>query len=226
MVRQSSRTDRHSDQSAEMLVSKPGSGSGRVGLLKRLYYWVRHWAETPYGTPALFGLAFAESSFFPIPPDVLQIALSISKPRRSFYYALVSGVGSVLGGVLGWTIGFALWSAVGGFFLTYVPGCTQENFDRVQMLYQQNAFLAIVAAAFTPIPYKVFTIAAGIFTISLPVLVAASLVGRMGRFFLVGGAIYFFGPGIKAILEKYFEWVTLLLFVLLVGGFLAIKYLW
>lgn len=226
MVRQSSRTDRHSDQSAEMLVSKPGSGSGRVGLLKRLYYWVLHWAETPYGTPALFGLAFAESSFFPIPPDVLQIALSISKPRRSFYYALVSGVGSVLGGVLGWTIGFALWSAVEGFFLTYVPGCTQENFDRVQMLYQQNAFLAIVAAAFTPIPYKVFTIAAGIFTISLPVLVAASLVGRMGRFFLVGGAIYFFGPGIKAILEKYFEWVTLLLFVLLVGGFLAIKYLW
>ncbi|MCS7304971.1 MAG: DedA family protein [Thermoguttaceae bacterium] len=204
---------------------RANGSSKRPGPLKRLYYWVLHWAETPYGTPALFILAFAESSFFPIPPDVLQIALSISKPRRSFYYALVSGIGSVLGGLVGWLIGFAFWSAVGEFFYRYVPGCTPENFQRVQTLYEQNAFWAILGAAFTPIPYKVFTIAAGIFCISIPTLLVASCLGRFGRFFLVASAIYVLGPGIKSLLEKYFEWLTLLLFVLLVAGFLAIKYL-
>ena len=199
--------------------------SKRSGPLQRLYRWVLHWADTPYGTPALFVLAFAESSFFPIPPDVLQIALSISKPRRSFYYALVSGIGSVAGGLAGWLIGFAFWSAVGDFFYRYVPGCTPENFHRVQTLYEQNAFWAILGAAFTPIPYKVFTIAAGIFHISIPVLLIASSLGRFGRFFLVASAIYLLGPGIQSLLEKYFEWLTLALFVLLVGGFLVIKYL-
>lgn len=208
--------------------SEPQADAGpppRRGPLKRLYHWVLHWAETPYGTPALFGLAFAESSFFPIPPDVLQIALSISKPRRSFYYALVSGAGSVLGGIAGWVIGFAFWAAVGGFFMDYVPGCTRENFALVQGLYAENAFLAILAAAFTPIPYKVFTISAGIFGISLGVLLAASAVGRLGRFMLVATAIYFLGPSVKALLDKYFELLTLLFFALLIGGFLAIKYL-
>lgn len=206
-------------------VEEVGGSCARSGPLKRLYRWVLDWAETPYGTPALFLLAFAESSFFPIPPDVLQIALSISKPRRSFYYALISGIGSVMGGVLGWVIGFAFWSAVGSFFYQYVPGCTPENFQRVQTLYEQNAFWAILGAAFTPIPYKVFTIAAGIFGISIPVLLVGSFLGRFGRFFLVASAIYLFGPGIQQLLEKYFEWVTLILFVLLVGGFLVIKYL-
>jgi len=199
--------------------------SDRPGPLKRLYRWVLHWADTPYGTPALFVLAFAESSFFPIPPDVLQIALSVSKPRRSFYYALVSGIGSVVGGIAGWVIGFAFWSAVSSFFYRYVPGCTPENFQQVQTLYEQNAFWAILGAAFTPIPYKVFTIAAGIFRIWLPVLIVASFLGRFGRFFLVASAIYFLGPGVKTLLDKYFEWVTLGFFVLLVAGFLAIKYL-
>ena len=196
----------------------------RPGLIKRLYLWVLHWAETPYGTPALFGLSFAESSFFPIPPDVLQIALSISKPRRSFFYALISGLGSVLGGMLGWAIGFAFWAAVGGFFFSYVPGCSPENFKIVENAYQQNAFLAILGAAFTPIPFKVFTISAGMFGISLWTLIAASLLGRFGRFFLVATAIFFFGPSVKALLDKYLGWITLLLFVLLVGGFFAIRY--
>lgn len=198
----------------------------RVGIMKRLYLWVLHWADTPYGTPALFALSFAESSFFPIPPDVLQIALSISKPRRSFYYALMSGLGSVAGGLLGWLIGFAFWAAVGSFFLTYVPGCTPENFRRVQVLYHQNAFLAILGAAFTPIPFKVFTISAGIFGVPLWVLVTSSFLGRFARFFAVAVCIFFFGPGVKALLDRYFGLATLVFFVLLVGGFVVIRYLW
>jgi len=193
--------------------------------MKRLYLWVLHWADTPYGTPALFLLAVAESSFFPVPPDVLQIALSISKPRRSFFYAVVSGLGSVLGGVIGWLIGWAFWSVLGGFFQQYVPGCTPENIDYVSRLYNDNAFLAILGAAFTPIPYKVFTITAGIFGVKLWVLLAASAIGRFGRFLAVGVCIYLFGPGIRRLLDRYFGIASLIFFALLVGGFLVIKYL-
>ncbi len=195
------------------------------GFMRRLYDWVLHWAETPYGTPALFLLSFAESSFFPVPPDVLQIALSVSKPKRSFYYALVSGLGSVLGGVFGWLIGYFFWAAFGGFFTSYVPGCTPENIAKVGSLYSNNAFLAILGAAFTPIPYKVFTIAAGVFHVPLLVLIAASTIGRFGRFFAVGTCIYLFGPSVKTLLDKYFGLITFLLFVLLVAGFVVIKYL-
>ena len=194
------------------------------GPVKRLYLWVLHWAETPYGTPALFLLSFAESSFFPIPPDVLQIALSVSKPKRSFFYAAVSGLGSVLGGLAGWLIGHALWATVGWFFFAYVPGVTEENFAKVQTLYHANAFLALLGAAFTPIPFKVFTIAAGVFEVSLWVLLVASTVGRLGRFLLVAAFIFTFGPSVKALLDKYFEIASLLFFLLLVLGFVAIRY--
>jgi len=199
----------------------------RPGRLKRLYLWVLHWAATPYGTPALAVLSFAESSFFPIPPDVLQIALSVSRPRRSFYYAAVSGAASVAGALLGWLIGYAFWASLGDVFMRYVPGCTPQNIDYVGRLYQDNAFLAILGAAFTPIPYKVFTIAAGVFSqyVPLHILIAASILGRFGRFFAVAAGVVFLGPSVKALLEKYFEWAALLLFALLIAGFVAIKYL-
>lgn len=193
--------------------------------LRALYHWVIHWADTPYGTPALAVISFAESSFFPIPPDVLQIALSVGQPRRSFLYAAVSAVSSVAGGVLGFLIGKLFWDAVSWLFLGYVPGFSEENFAFVRDRYHENAFFAIFAAAFTPIPYKVFTIAAGVFQVPLVTLVAASALGRSGRFFLVAACIYFFGPTVKQVLEKYFELATLVLCVLFVGGFLAIKYL-
>lgn len=192
--------------------------------IRRLYHWVLHWAETPYGTPALFVISFIESSFFPIPPDVLQVALSVARPKRAFYYAAVSALASVLGGIAGWAIGYALWSVVEDFFFNYVPGFSRENFAFVQAKYEENAFLAILAAAFTPIPFKVFTIAAGAFHIGLPTLIAASALGRSGRFFAVAACIYCFGPKVKHLLEKYFEIASLAFFVLLVAGFLLVKY--
>jgi membrane protein YqaA with SNARE-associated domain len=194
----------------------------RRGLIRSLYDWVLHWAETPYGTPALFCLSFAESSFFPVPPDVLQIALSVSKPRRSFYYAAVSVVASVLGAVLGWYIGHALWDTVGDFFITYMPGVSQESFDFVQKKYEEYDVLAITVAAFTPIPYKVFTIAAGVFEIQLWKLLLASVLGRSARFFTVAACIYFFGPSVKELIDKYFGIATIVFAVLLIAGFLAI----
>jgi len=191
--------------------------------LRKLYDFVLSWANTPYGTIALAILAFAESSFFPIPPDVLLIALSLGKPKRAFFYALVCSIFSVLGGMFGYFIGFALWESVKDLFIPYV--FSQEVFDHVGHLYQENAGLAIFTAAFTPIPYKVFTIAAGVWHdfVSLQELVLFSAIGRPMRFFLVASLLFFFGPPVKRFIEKYFDLLALIFTVLLIGGFVVLK---
>jgi membrane protein YqaA with SNARE-associated domain len=194
-------------------------------MLRRLYQWVLSWADSRHGTAALAGISFAESSFFPIPPDVLQIALSVAKPKASFFYAAVSMVASVAGGVLGWAIGWGLWQALAPYFFGYVPGFSAAKFTYVETLYQNNAFLAIFAAAFTPIPYKVFTIAAGVCDVPLTTLVAASALGRGGRFLLVATLMYFCGGAAKRFLDRYLELATLVLGAAVIGGFLAIRYL-
>jgi membrane protein YqaA with SNARE-associated domain len=209
---------------ADSVSTSDATATKRPHLLKRIYNWVLHWADTPYGTPALFLISFAESSFFPIPPDVLQIALSVARPKRSFFYAAVNALGSVLGGMMGWLIGYAFWATVSSYFFDYVPGFSHKNFDFVQDKYQSNAFLAIFSAAFTPIPYKVFTIAAGVFNVSFGVLVLASALGRSCRFFAVATCIYLFGPQVKSLIDKYFELATILFMVLLIGGFVVIKF--
>jgi len=193
-------------------------------LIRRLYDWVLHWAETPYGAPALFLLAFVESSVFPVPPDVLLIALCITLPRRAWYYALLCSVGSLLGGMLGYLLGWGFWSLLDDFFFSYVPGFTPDLFARVQALYAEHDFWVVFAAGFTPIPYKVITIAAGVFLINFPIFVLASLIGRSARFFLVAGLIRRFGPGIRSFVDRYFNLLSLLFLILLVGGFLVVKY--
>lgn len=206
-------------------VAIDGAALLRPNAFKRLYLWVLHWADTRYGTPALAGISFAESSFFPIPPDVLQIALSVGKPKRSFHFAAVSAVASVLGGIAGWLIGTFLWHLIDDAMFSYVPGFTHEAFEHVRALYLDNAFLAILTAAFTPIPFKVFTIASGVFEVPLATLVVASAIGRSGRFFGVATAIYVFGPTVRSFLDRYLEWITIGLFVLLVAGFYAVRFL-
>lgn len=195
----------------------------RPHWLRRLYDWTVAWAHRPGGTWALFGLAFAESSVFPVPPDVLLLALSVGVPRRALWFATVCALGSVLGGMLGYAIGYGAWEVARGFFIPHI--FSQEAFDHVGRLYQGNAFLAILTAAFTPIPYKVFTVAAGVFHVSFPALVVASALGRSARFFLVAGAIYLFGAQVKGLIEKYFDWFAWGVLALGVGGFLALKYL-
>lgn len=171
----------------------------------------------------LFLLAFAESSVFPIPPDALLIALVLGAPRKAFYFAAICTVGSVLGGVFGYFIGYQLWAVVGDFFFAHI--FSEKFFMHVQDLYMKNAFLSIFVSGFTPIPYKVFTIAAGVFKLSLFTLITASLCGRALRFFLVGTTLYFFGPAVKKIIDKYFEWVTIGFTVLTLLGIYVIKFL-
>ena len=299
-------------------------------LIRRLYDWVLSWADTKYGTPALFGLAFVESSVFPVPPDVLQIALSASKPKRAFWYATVSLAGSVAGAFLGFLIGYAFWVATQNFFYNYVfsretfavvagdemaeilvyrsdipeelhkieivcdplakarlhtenfewtqesaelpelwrgikffnpPELTKkhvlqfsrtdetgemmhggeiisilfygkenqifDSFDRETTLglYHEHGFWAILITAPTPIPYKLFTIAAGVCGISLWVLFIASILGRGARFYAVAAVMYFFGPTVVHWIDKYFNLMMILFAILVVLGLVAIPYL-
>lgn len=193
-----------------------------MAWLRRLYDWVLSWAETRYGVPALFVLAFAESSFFPVPPDVLLIALAISIPAKSFYYALVCSVGSVLGGMGGYLIGYEFMEAVGNRIIA-LYGFT-DKWDMVGSLYNRYAGWAVGIAGFTPIPYKVFTIAGGAFKIDFLVFVVASVLSRSARFFLVAGLIYYFGPAIRGFIERYFNILAVAFVVLLVGGFILVKF--
>ncbi|HWQ02915.1 MAG TPA: DedA family protein, partial [Candidatus Nitrosotenuis sp.] len=169
-------------------------------------------------------LAFTESSFFPIPPDPLLMALSLGKPEKSFRFALLCTIASVLGGVFGYAIGYYLWHLVDQFFFTYVPGFTEANFRFVEGKYRENAFLAIFAAAFTPIPYKVFTIASGVFETGVQVLVAASILGRGLRFFGVAALLRWIGPRAKQFIDRYFNLLTIAFFVLLALGFWVAKH--
>lgn len=192
-------------------------------MLRRLYDWVLHWAETPYGTWALFLLAFCESSFFPIPPDVLLIALAVAIPKKSFKYALVCSAGSVLGGCLGYLIGWQFMAGIGEKIIAFY-GLTQK-IEYIKDLYINYDAWAIGIAGFTPIPYKVFTISAGAFNINFPVFIIASTISRSARFFLVGSLIYIFGPRIQTFIDKYFNILAVAFMVLLVAGFVIIKYL-
>ncbi|WP_319524187.1 YqaA family protein [uncultured Desulfosarcina sp.] len=192
-------------------------------MLRRLYDWVLHWAATPYGTWALFLLAFAESSFFPIPPDVLLIALCVARPDRSLKYALICAVGSILGGCLGYLIGWQFMASIGSRIVEFYG--LSDKVAYIETLYNTYDAWAVGIAGFTPIPYKVFTIAAGMFKIDFTVFILASAVSRSARFFLVGGLIYLFGPRIQRFIDRYFNLLAIVFTVLLVGSFILIKYL-
>ncbi|MDL1980990.1 MAG: DedA family protein [Deltaproteobacteria bacterium] len=191
-------------------------------MLRRLYSWVLHWAKTPYGSWALFLLALSESSFFPVPPDVLLIALAVSIPKKSFKYALICTAGSLIGGCLGYLIGWQFMITVGEKIIQFY-GLTHKM-QYIKDLYMQYDAWAIGIAGFTPIPYKVFTISAGAFDINFTVFLVASAVSRAARFFLVAWLIYLFGPKIKTFIDKYFNILAITFVVLLVAGFAIIKF--
>lgn len=182
--------------------------------LRRIYDWVLSWADTPYGLPALFCIAFVESSVFPIPPDVLLIALALAAPTRAFRFAFWCTIGSVLGGLFGYLIGYALWTTFEPYLIDRV--FSRQAFETVTGQYQDHGELAVFIAAFTPIPYKVFTVAAGVAELNLLGFTAASLVGRGARFFLVALIIRLAGARAKELIDKYFDTVTLVTGVLLV----------
>jgi membrane protein YqaA with SNARE-associated domain len=202
-----------------------------MNWLKKLYNWVLKWADTPYGPLALFTLAFAESIFFPIPPDVLLIALALGSTGRSFRFALNCTIGSVSGAFVGYSIGHFAWLTTTGeftgfanFFFNNIPGFSVSLFNSIKALFVEWDFWVIFTAGFTPIPYKVFTVTSGVFDINIIMFFIASLISRGARFFLVAFLIWKFGPNIKRFIEKYFNLLALGFTACLIGGFVVIKY--
>lgn len=200
--------------------------------LKIIYYWVLKWSETPYGIVALFILAFSESVFFPIPPDVLLIALAMGSTVKSFRYAAICTIGSVSGAFLGYAIGHFVWimpegefTGFANFFFNNIPGFSTGLFNGIKALYNEWDFWVIFTAGFTPIPYKVFTVTSGVFDINLVMFFIASLISRGARFFLVAWLIWKYGPDIKRNIEKYFNLFAYGFTVVLIGGFVLVKYL-
>lgn len=191
-------------------------------IFKKLYDWTLHLARKKNASSALFGVAFIESSFFPVPPDVLLIAMVVADKMKWVRYALICTAGSVLGALFGYFIGWGLYETVGKLIVnTYNLQAVVELIGRK---YSENAFMTVFTAAFTPIPYKAITITAGLFKISLPVLIAASIVGRAGRFFIVAGVLRIFGKAIADSIEKYFNILSIAFVLLGIIGFLLLKY--
>lgn len=208
------------EASSEVPEESGGGGKGK-GPIRALYDWCIKWSRTKYAIPALFGMSFAEASFFPIPPDVLLLAMSFAQPKKAFKYAAWCTAASVIGGMFGYYIGLELWHIFSTWFIPRV--FSQAAFDKAQALYVGNAFWIIVGKGFTPIPFKLVTISAGVAQVPFGLFVGASVICRSIRFFLVAGLIYFFGERIRPFVEKYLTWLMLAALVLLVGGFAAIK---
>ncbi len=187
-------------------------------MIGGLVDWVVAWAQSPAGATALFVIAFAESSFFPIPPDILLITMAIIKPEMAFTLALICAVGSVLGGMFGYLIGW-----VGGRPLLHRL-FSESKIQVVKRAFEKYEVWAIAVAGFTPVPYKVFTLSAGTFEIPFKPFALVSAVSRSARFFLVAGAIYLWGESVRHLIEKYFNWLSIVFMALLIGGFVLVKY--
>ena len=201
-----------------------------MNYLRRLYDWILHLAETKYGVPALFLLALAESSFFPIPPDVLLIPLALGARSKAIRFALVCSVASIVGGMIGYSIGYFAWwsgaeaySTVAMFFFNHIPGFSEQVFLNIQEKYEIYNFLIVFTAGFTPIPFKIITISAGAFSVNFPMFLLASTVSRSARFFLVALLIRQFGEPITAFIDKYFNILSIIFTIFLIGGFLVLK---
>lgn len=197
--------------------SQPSDDQGNA--LGRYERWARH----PSAPWILFGMAFAESSFFPIPPDALLIPMAALNPSRSFFYAAITSVASVLGGVLGYFIGYWLYQSIGVRIIRFYK--LEKGFNKVSGAYRKYAGWAVGTAGFTPLPYKLFTIAAGAVRppVNFTVFIVASALSRSARFFLVAAVMFFFGDTIKDFIIGHLGLLSIAFVVLLVLGFVVIK---
>ncbi len=197
-------------------------GWGIFRHIRRMKGWVEARAESRHASAWLFAIAAMESSFFPIPPDVLLLPLAASAPKRALRFALICTVGSVIGGMGGWAIGYFLYDTVGEAIFEFYG--ISDEVGVVLGKYRENGFASIVVAGFTPIPYKVFTITAGLnATVALPVLIGASCVGRGARFFIEGGLLRIAGPRVMPLVDRYFDMLVVVFTILLIGGFVVIR---
>ncbi len=192
-------------------------------MFRRLYDWMMKMAEHPKAVWALSAVSFAESSFFPLPPDMMLIPMVLARRAKAFIYASYATISSVLGGMLGYAIGYFLFDMIGQPVLSFYG--YGEKFSSFAAQYNEWGAWIVLMAGITPFPYKVITIASGVTGLAFPVFLVASIVARSIRFFAVSAMLYWFGPQIRSFIERYFGFVTIIFFVLLFGGFILIKLL-
>ncbi len=188
-------------------------------MFKRLYDWTLRLAESPRATWALAIIAFAESSFFPIPPDVILVPMSLAQPKKALHYAFICTVASVLGGILGYYIGAGLYDSVGKWLIGLYGYA--EKMDALKAFYDKWGWAFILVKGLTPIPFKLVTIVSGVLGYNFPLFVLLAAITRGARFFLLAGLLTKFGEPIKALLERHFATFMILLVVIIVGGFWA-----
>ncbi|MBP6014841.1 MAG: DedA family protein [Alphaproteobacteria bacterium] len=192
-------------------------------MLRGLYDWVIRMAEHPKSLWVLFGVSFAESSFFPIPPDVMLIPMILAKRAKAWLIAGVCTIASVIGGFFGYAIGYFLFETIGQWVINLYG--LQGGFAQFQEQFNKWGLWIILIKGMTPIPYKLITIASGAAHFNLAVFAAASLLTRGARFYLVAALLYFFGEPIRSFIEKHLTLVTTAAVVLIVAGFVVVSYL-
>jgi membrane protein YqaA with SNARE-associated domain len=192
-------------------------------MLRRLYDRTLRLAEHKHATAALFAVSFIESSVFPIPPDVLLIPMIMARRDKALWLAAVCTVASVLGGLLGYAIGHFLFEAVGRSIIAFYGA--EKSFEQFRSLYEEWGWWIVAMAGFTPFPYKVITIASGVFGLDLMTFVVASTASRGARFFIEAGLLWWAGPPIQRFVEKNLGLAAGVFFALLFGGFVFVKWI-
>ena len=189
--------------------------------MKALYDWTMKLMAGKSAIVALCALSFAESSFFPIPPDILMIPLILKQRDKAFRIAFLCTISSVIGGAFGYIIGCGLYDVVAVPFLNYFGW--MDEFESVKQAYSQYGAWIVLGAGITPFPYKLVTIASGVMQMNFGLFMIISLLGRGLRFFLVAGALYKWGRPMQHFIEKNLSWLSILFFILLIGAFFLVK---
>jgi|ERR1711991_42355 len=192
-----------------------------MNLLRSLYNWTLKKAEHKYSSWILSIVSFSESSFFPIPPDVLLIPMIIAKRTKAWTYALICTLSSVIGGVAGYAIGFFLFNSIGILIVEFYH--LSNSFNTFENYYKEYGILIVLGAGFTPFPFKFITIASGVFSLNIFLFILTAFVARGLRFYLLACLLFIFGEKIKILIDKYFNILAVLFFILLLGSFMLIK---
>ncbi len=194
-----------------------------MNFLKKTYNWTLEKAQHKNAKWYLSLISFAESSFFPIPPDILLIPMALASKARALFYAFMCTLFSVLGGILGYAIGYFFFNSVGIYIVEFYH--LENSFSVFESYYKEFGILIVLGAGITPFPYKFITIASGVFGLNIFMFIVVSIIGRGLRFYLIAILLYFFGERIKLIIDNYFNILTIVFFILLVGSVFIIRFL-
>ena len=194
-----------------------------MNFLKRTYNWALEKAQHKNAKWYLSLISFAESSFFPIPPDILLIPMALASKARALFYAFMCTLFSVLGGILGYAIGYFFYNSLGIYIVDFYH--LENSFNIFENYYKEFGILIVLGAGITPFPYKFITIASGVFGLNIFLFIIVSIIGRGLRFYLIAILLYFFGEKIKLIIDKYFNILTIVFFILLIGSVFIIRFL-